>query len=261
MPITRNSLNTGYLALTRRDGDITITTPGTVLDGLDIHGSVVVKAADVIIRRCIIRGNKTVVASGSNACLSIVGGGSNFLVEDVTIFPEFPNYHQNGINVNQPGTIRRCNISGTVDGIMIYGSGVKVYDSYFHDFVKYPTGHVDGGPTHNDAIQLQGGVGVRIEGNTLVGADNAAIMITQDAGYVNDLVIANNYLDNGGCSINFGSNGPPKTNIVMRDNRFGKNQRNAGCAIIRNATQTVFSVLQNNVWDDTGAAVSVTRGS
>lgn len=262
MAITRNSLNTGYLVLKRQDGDITITTPGTVLDGLDIHGAVVVKAKDVIIRRCIIRGNKDVAAiGGSNACLSIVTGGTNYLVEDVTILPEFPNYRQNGINVNQPGTFRHLNISGTVDGMMIYGSGVKVYDSYFHDFVKYPTGHTNGGPTHNDCIQLQGGIGVRIEGNTLIGADNAAIMVTQDVGPVSDLVIADNYIDNGGCSINFGSTGPPKTGIVLRNNRFGRNQRNTGCAIIRNATQTVLTVNQGNVWDDTDIVTGIKRGA
>ncbi len=256
--MTPNSNNTGYIALTSHYGDLTITTPNTLIDGLDIHGYVVVKAANVVIRRSIIRGGS---AATGNACLSIVGGGTNYLVEDVTISPEFPNSKQNAINVNQPGILRRLNISGTVDGIMIYGSGVNVQDSYIHDLKVWPTGHSDGGPTHNDCIQLQAGTGVRIERNSLTGANNAAIMVTQDAGVVKDLVIADNYLDNGGCSINFGSNGAPKTGIVVQNNRFGRNQRNVGCAIIRNATQTPFAVEQGNVWDDNNVATGIKKGA
>ena len=80
--------------------------------------------------------------------MSIVQGAAGFLVEDVTITPAYPNDRLNGINVNQPGTIRRCNISGTVDGVMIYGNSVTIEDSYLHDFATLPTTtQADGKPT------------------------------------------------------------------------------------------------------------------
>ena len=71
-----------------------------------------------------------------------------------------PTPYVNGINVNQSGTIRRANISGTVDGIMIYGDGVRVENSYLHDFVHYLNDpNWGGGPSHDDAIQVQAGTG------------------------------------------------------------------------------------------------------
>ena len=45
--------------LTRHDGDITITTDGTVLANLDIHGFVTVRAKNVTISNCIVRGGKS----------------------------------------------------------------------------------------------------------------------------------------------------------------------------------------------------------
>ena len=105
----------------------------------------------------------------------------------MTITPAYPNDRLNGINVNQPGTIRRCNISGTVDGVMIYGNGVTIEDSYLHDFATPPT--TTQGPTaktHNDGVQIQAGSGIVIRRNNIKGASNSAIIITQDAGTVGD---------------------------------------------------------------------------
>ena len=257
----RDASNTGYIKLVQNLGSITVTEPDTVIEGLDIHGYVIIKAANCIIRRCIIRGGPP-ATQGQNALLNIThpdAGG--YLVEDVTLKPDYANVRQNGIYVNRPGRFRRINLSGTVDGIVVYGNGVELIDSYLHDFVVYPSDPAQGGkPSHADGVQISAGRGVRITGTTIEGANNAAIMVTQDAGPVSHLTIEGNYLDGGGCSVNFGSNGPPKVGLVVRNNRFGRSQRNIGCTIIRNPVASPL-LETGNVWDDTGEPTGIKRGA
>ena len=262
-PVRPDATNTGVpagTALSVYNGDMTITTAGTVIDGLDIRGYVVVKAPNVTIKRSVIRGGAAPTVG--KGLLSIVqAGASNFLVEDVTVVPTNPNPYINGINVNQAGTFRRVNISGSVDGIMIYGSGVNVVNSYIHDLTHFTSDpNWGGGPSHDDSIQIQGGTGIKITNNTLKGAYNSAVMITQDAGITKDLWINNNWIDGGGCSLNYGSNGAYKTGMQANNNRFGRAQRVAGCAIIHNAAMSDL-VPTGNVWDDNGQPAGIKKGS
>ena len=246
--------------LTPYNGDLTITTPGTVVDSLDIHGFVVVKAPNVTIRRSIIRGGAAPTV-GKGLLSVVTAGATNYLIEDVTVVPSNPSPYFNGVNVNQAGTFRRMNISGSVDGMMIYGSGVNVLDSYFHDFRHYLSDpNWNGGPSHDDAIQVQAGIGINIVGNRLEGAFNSAVMITQDAGTTNALAINGNWIDYGGCSINYGSTGAYKTGMQANNNRFGRAQRIAGCAIIHNAAKSDLAP-SGNVWSDTGLPTGVKQGS
>ncbi len=259
--IRRDSSNTGFLTPRRFDGDLNIVAPGAVVEDLDVWGRVFIKAPNVRIRRLIIRGGSPTSAGGDALLWAVHPGADGYVVEDVTLAPTFPSPNQNGIYASRRGIFSRLNVSGTVDGVVVYGSGVEIRDSYFHDFVTYPADPVKNrSASHSDAIQIQAGVGVKVTGSTLTGALNAAVMVTQDAGTVADLVIAENVIDGGGCSINFASNGPPKTGLVIRDNRFGRGQRVANCAIIRNATASPLTE-SGNVWDDTGQPIVITRGA
>lgn len=255
--------NTGLpagTALKVHNGDLTINTAGTVIDGMDIRGFVRVKAPNVTIRRSIVRGTSTtsvvglLMLTGSNA--------SGFLVEDVTLLPSNPSAHIDGIKVNQSGTIRRVNISKTVDGISIYGGSVRVESSFIHSLSHYTSGDPNqgGGASHDDAIQVLAGTGHRILNNTLQGAHNAAVMITQDIGVTKDLWINHNWIDGGGCSLNYGSKGAYKTGMQANHNRFGRNQRVSGCAIVHNAAVSDLNPT-GNVWDDSGQPATIKRGT
>ena len=81
----------------------------------------------------------------------------------------------------------------------------------------------------------------------------------QDAGTTKDLAINSNWLDYGGCSINYASNGLYKTGMQANNNRFGRAQRVSGCAIIHNSTKSDL-VPTGNVWDDNGQPVTPSRG-
>ena len=144
---------------------------------------------------------------------------------------------------------------------MIFGGGVRVERSYLHDFVHYLNDpNWRGGPSHDDAIQVQGGAGVKIIENTLSGAYNAAVMVNQDVGTTSNLEIVSNWIDGGGCSVNFGSNGPYKTGMKVDNNRFGRAQRVARCAVVHNSAKSDL-VPRGNIWDDNGQAIAINRGS
>lgn len=253
--------NTGVPAgtsLTRFNGDLVITTPGAIIDGLDVHGFVEVKAPNVTIRRSILRG---AAASSNRAVLKLTDASAgNFLIEDSTLVPEFPSVYLDDVKVSQPGTFRGVDVSGGVDGIEIFNSGVTVKDSYFHDFVTYASDpNQSGGPSHSDAIQVLAGNGHRIVHNNLSGAENAAVMINQDLGSTSDLWINDNWLNGGACTLSYGNDGAYKTGMQANNNRFGRGQRNVGCAIIHRTTSSDL-VPAGNVWEDNGSPVTATRG-
>jgi hypothetical protein len=250
--------NTGCKILTTSNGNLTVTQANTVIENMDIHGVLTIKAPNVVVRNSVVRGSKE---STGNACINVTYvDAKNCLIEDVTVIPEFSNDRQNGININQPGTIRRVDISGTVDGIMIFGDNVTVEDSYIHDLVRLATTTQSDGYTHNDGIQIQKGLGIRVTNNSISGGYNTAIMVTQDAGVTGNLYIADNYLDGGGATVNFSSNGAIKKNIIVVNNRFGPNRRNAGMAIIRNTVQSPL-VEFGNVWAADNSAVKISNGA
>lgn len=254
--------NTGVPAgtgLRLHNGNLTIRTAGAVVDGLDVRGRIVIAAPNVTVRRTVIRGAGR--PRRSVGLLAITDKRArNFTVEDVTIRPTRASVNYDAVKVNRPGTFRRLNISGTVDGVLIYGNRVRVEGSYLHGFRHYRSDpNHRGKASHDDAIQILSGRGHRVVGNTLEGAYNAAVMVTQDRGTTGDLQIVGNWIDHGGCSVNFGSDGKAKAGLVVAANHFGRAQRVRGCAIIRSKRKSPLQV-SNNVWLDNGGAVRVSVG-
>lgn len=263
-PVKPSAENTGVPAgtpLTVHNGNLTITTAGTVIDRMDIRGFVIVKAPNVTIKQSIIRGPATAPAVSSGLLSITTAGATGYLVEDVTLQPQITSGYLDGVKVNQGGTFRRVNISGTIDGMVVFGDNVNVTNSYVHDLVHLLNDpNRGGGASHDDAIQVQAGRNVSIIGNTLQGAFNAAVQITQDAGVTQNLKINNNWLDGGGCTLNYKTNGAYKTGMQANDNRFGRAQRVANCAIIHNSAASDLNPT-GNVWDDNGQPATIKRGS
>lgn len=251
--------NTGVprgTVLRRVNGDITVRTPGTVLSGLDVHGFVNIKANNVTIKNSVVRGG---VATGNTGLISATWGHTGLVVTDSTIYPEHPSVWQDGVK-GGGFTLRRVNIWGTVDNVKVHGSNVRVENSYLHGSVKYASDpNQKGGPSHNDAVQILGGNNITITGNTLVGADNAAIQVTQNFAPITNSVISKNYANNGGCTFNVWitpTAGVP--GLSMLNNRFGRVSRVTNCPIIANSQGAL--VASGNVWDDTSAAVTIRKG-
>src|SRR3954469_806070 len=246
----------GGTNLTRYDGDLVITKPGAVYDALDVHGFVIVKAPDVTIRRSIIRGGRTTRNTG--LVMVTDPNARNFILDSSELVPQFPSVHLNAVK-GWNYTLRRVNAHGTVDIAEIYGDNVRIENSWLHGNTPYandPNQH--GGPSHDDGIQVQGGHHIRIVGNTITGASNAALMITQNVSDVSDLTFSGNWVDGGACSVNANATPRPSmSGLTVTGNRFGRTTRIADCSVL--SSRTTQLVAEGNVWDDSGLAVRIRR--
>jgi hypothetical protein len=252
--------NTGVPAgvgLTVVQGDQTYSTPGQVISGLDIHGAVRVAARNVVIRNTVIRGHANPKCNSSVLYIDN-GADATLTIEDSEIAPAFPHPCVDGIWAANT-TMTRMNIHGAVDGVKAYDN-VVMQDSWIHDLSYFASDpNQGGGPTHNDSVQTyEGNQHITLRHNALdAGREgNAAYQVTQDGGDVaTDLRIDGNWLDGGGCTLNFAHKGgpTPMTGIYVTNNRFGRNSY-YNCPILL-STQTELSQNSGNVWDDTGLPI------
>jgi hypothetical protein len=259
-PASRPSAaNTGVppgTTLTRHYGNITITKAGTVLKDLDVHGFVVVEASNVTIEGSIVRGG---VSHGDTALVKVVSG-TNVLVEDSELVPEFPSVHIDGIR-GANYTVLRANIHGTTDASKVTGDNVTITDSYIHDLPFWAHDPDQGGkPAHNDGVEIFVGKNLHITDNAFYVASygNAAMQVNQNLGTVTDLHFTGNYADGGNCTVNLVNlPRPSMTGIQVDDNRFGRNTSIVNCAIFAKNAVTLTDL--NDVWDDTGLPVTLRR--
>jgi hypothetical protein len=170
-------------SLTNLTGNQIITTPGTTLFRRNITGYVDVRAADVTIKECRIWGdpsnstNHGLITARHADCINLV-------IEDNTIDPgSSGTFWMTGI-IGHDFTSRRNRIKNVVDPIGIYNdqapgsnSNVLVEADFLGPcawFTTPPdTNQVDG--SHNDVIQIQGGVGTEIRYSKLWGKQSTEV--------------------------------------------------------------------------------------
>jgi hypothetical protein len=249
--------NTGVPAgttVTQHRGDLVITRAGATYDKLDIHGFVDVQAANVKITNSIIRGG--VATSYRGVINSTSSAAKNFVLEDSEIIPEHPDVKLDGI-IGGNYTLRRVEIDGGVDTAKAFKDNVSIQSSWLHGTQYFlHDANQSGGPTHNDGVQVLGGTNISLTGNLIEGANNAALMVSQTTAPTVGLVIKNNWLRDGGCTVNIvpknlSSIGP----ITMTGNVFGGTTRVAGCAVARTASTTLLA--SNNIDADSGLPAKI----
>lgn len=234
-------------------GNLTITTPGAVYDALDIHGFVTIKAPNVTIKRSRIRGG---VATGNIGLVTnYTPTATGFVLEDSELAPAYPSVWLDGAK-GANFTLRRVNSHGTVDNVKVHGPNVVVENSWLHDSRYFASDPNQGGkPTHNDGVQVLGGRNIRISGNTITGARNAALMVTQDYSATTDLHVTGNHLDGGACTVNLAHKKlTSMSGLVVRDNRFGRGST-YNCPFLKSSATSVTT--GNNAYADNGAPVTV----
>jgi Ca-dependent carbohydrate-binding module xylan-binding len=254
--------NTGVPAgtkLTVHEGDLTVSTAGTVIDGLDIHGYLKIRANNVTVRRSVIRGG---VANGPNfsqLVSAFPGDQKGFVIEDSTLVASNPSGWMDGLKGSN-FTARRLDISRVVDTTLIFGDDVTVENSWYHN-----NEHVSPWPsapdnmTHDDSLQIEGGNNIVIRNNTFEGANNTAMMITQNVARTTNVQVTGNWLSGGGCTINLSEKGKgPIGPFRLSGNKFGS-QRLAGCAVIAPPTSDI--TLSGDVWAATGQLVTIKKGT
>ncbi len=243
--------NTGVVSgthLTVVSGNQTFSSSGQTISGKDFHGYVKVTGSNITFKDCIFRGG---TPNGNNALLD-TEAATNTVVEDSEVVPLHPAATIDGVWTKNT-KLYRVNIHGTVDG-MKAGNNTLVQDSWIHDtswFASDP--NQGGGSTHNDGIQAFDGVsGLTLRHNTIdlsTSKDpNAAL---QDS--ASNVTVDNNWLDGGGCILNFADHGHPLPGLSVTNNRFGRHSA-FQCPIL---LSNLLSLAQNtgNVWADTGTPI------
>ena len=243
-----------------------IRTANASYDRWRFNAFVEVRAPGVRLTKSHFRGARTSV---DRALLTVVPGTTttgkpSASVTDSTLSPRYPSYRVNGI-MGSNFTARRVEITGTVDGIHIHGTGsrtdaragnVTVDRSWIHGlrhFANDGGAHRDG--THNDAIQVVGGRRITITGNSLTGATNAAIMVKPDRNVIGSVTITGNWAGGGACTFNVakGRQGAMSA-IRVASNRLDRTSRfRCGMILARGSGVSATS----NVWTGTRTAASI----
>jgi hypothetical protein len=213
----------------KRSGSLVITKAGTVINGLDIEGSVEIRADNVTIRNSRI----TSTADHPIRIYQRSGGSTykNFVIEDSRIRGVgsceaaigFSNY-----------TARRVHISGCSDGAKAF-SNTTIVDSYIVDRYKTKS-------SHNDGIQSSGGSNIVIRHNTILGAyqkSTSAIKVTAEQNSLSNVLIEDNYLSGGAYSLYTTEKTHRATNIDVIGNTFEKGSSLYGDSM-NTATDAVY---------------------
>jgi hypothetical protein len=239
--------------LTVHNGDINVTRNGTVLDSMDIRGFVRIKADNVTIKNSIIRGG---YGSASNlALVAAYWNHSNLVIQDSTLAPQHPSYWIDGIK-GSSFTLNRVDIYNVVDSVQVINSGhATITASWLHGNKHFTSDPLQAdGFSHDDNIQVQGGSSSVIKGNTLEGAYNAGVMVTQNASAISGLQISNNWLKGGACTVNVTQAGvnTPIRGLSITGNRFGPSRYGTTCPMLVPGTSKMK--ISGNRWDANGKA-------
>lgn len=274
--------NTGVLpdsTLVVHPGDLVIKKAG-VYENLDVHGFVTIDpppGTTAIFRNSIARGRDT-GDDGINRALVFVpaAGQTGVLIENVEAFygpavgqPDeaalrvVGAYDVDGIKMAS-GTARRNHVHDVSDTAVLYGDGVVFEGNRLRrniHFVNDP--NWNGGGSHDDGIQIQGGDGHKVRGNDVEGGFNGGILVTQDVAVVSNLLLEKNWAGGGGASLNISEKGRgPLPNLRVLDNRFYRTSRLVGfpMLIAAGTLNAATTTIAGNVYDDDGTSAPARNG-
>lgn len=194
-------------------GPLTVTTPGAVLDGLDLWGGIVVDAPDVVVRRSRITGDGT----SDYGVLTTAAGSVR--IEDTTVTGRFAEAAIGGAR----WTAERVEIVGVTGDGAHAGAGSRIRASVLSRFERgsgadgagFDRAGVDGvevlapdvvvegttvrmGAAHRSAVRIEGGEGAGVDGrdgplvlrmNVLGGGEYT---VQQSGGAADDVEITDN---------------------------------------------------------------------
>lgn len=278
-------------ALRTVNGDLTVTANGQVIENVEVWGSIIVGAfSSVVIRNSVIHGT---TRTGQDTCC-IYGKDDNLrgaLIEDCRLVGR-GNVWCSGVRGGNY-TIRRSELTNLPDGICLTSQlgnvtveGCWIHNGLYAEWTASTPNMPYAGNyyTHTDGVQFHRGSTYTIRGNMIGGTRvpggvrtgqaaainsgddmyNAAFMIKQEvdnsaANRINNVLIEKNWLAGGMSTINIV---PGRDNnfatTVVRNNRFIRSTWGTQHYILRTGTAGVF---ENNVFDDDGSPVPISRGA
>lgn len=247
--------------LTIKNGNQTINTAGTVVDGWDVRGKLIINAANVTVKNSIVHGP---AAGGCSNGAAIEAEGDNVTITDVEVVMDHQTACLDGVWLDGIGaTVTRAHVHGGTDGFKAANNNQIIQDSYIHDMVWNANDPNQGNTeTHNDGVQSyppnrsnQTLRHNRIDMSTVKDTSgNLAANAAWQDGTLNSR-LENNYLDGGGCTINI-ANGTSQTltPIYINNNHFGRTRGFNGCVVLI-SNNSVMTEYNGNVYHDTLTAV------
>lgn len=232
-------------------GALNITTPGVTISGWNIAARISVKAADVTVRRNLIRGANAPLTTDDSLVNCLNASVTNCLIEDNVLVPDFPSLFWNGIRGHH-FTAQRNEIYGVTDGIDVMNPSAPgtqlstfILANYFHGLSGFGPDTPNSRPfTHNDCIQWFGGTGLTVIGNHFEGFldpaigqasdsawnpdfpqmnTNSVLQVTQSVGPARGLLFDQNWCHGGGATLNFSAAGNTAGSIgSVTNNKFGR---------------------------------------
>lgn len=236
-------------------GPSVITKAGTVIDGRDIQGALVIRANNVTIKRSRIR-----ASSGDDFAVQLASRYSGLTLRYVSVTRQRGQHPDRAIaSFGTNMTVDHTYVHGTQRGIAT-GDGTRVTNSYI-DELDNSSGN------HATAVMSIGGTkNVVIQGNTLgcgTGQCSAAMSVypQNNAGGPNDnWTIDSNLFNGGGYCVYLGytpSEGErPNTNMRVTNNSFGtKYSTNCGSyGPVASWSWSTGNTWTNNTWYAPGAS-------
>jgi hypothetical protein len=204
-PDATNSGVPASTALTDVAGDVALTTPGMVYEGVDVHGCVEVRADNVTIR------NSRISGPGCQYALHNQAAGLTITDTEVTC----ARTAGTGI-ASSDFTASRVNVHGCENGFNVSGRAT-IRDSWVHDLFGIEGSHTDGAQLN------QGAESIVLEHNTIVsplpGGTAAIIMWNEGDPQNRDVTISNNLLAGGAWTLYCPRS--DSTGVRVVGNRFG----------------------------------------
>jgi hypothetical protein len=198
-------------------GSITVTTPGAVIQGLDIKGDVYIRAANVTLKNSRVTGR---VDTGDSA-----GKYPGTLIQRVEVIGPYNSAADGGFPAvgYTDLTCDGCNIRGWGKGAGLVAN-VTIKNSWIHDLVVH--GDPANGGSHNEAIISLGGSNFTVTGNRLDSGSapnfSASLALYSQMETIRNVTVSNNLFNGGGYCLYAGStNGKTATNAKFTNNTFG----------------------------------------
>jgi hypothetical protein len=205
--------------LMRHDGTLKVRESGAHITGLDIHGDLVIEAADVTVSHCRIRGT----ATSKILVAAFKDGADNSRLVGCHVEPDYPAADQVGVHGKL--SVIDCEIAGTTDGINVHlAAHVAIVGNVIHRIRWWPESpHHGAEGTHSDGIQVFDVDGCLIAENRIMVdvVNTSAIMVSQNAAGIRNLHIVNNtILGSAPCAINIADKGKGAITGIVRGNRI-----------------------------------------
>ena len=200
------------LALPVISGNVVIDVDEETVDGLEIRGNLIVRAADVTVT------NSRILGTGPHVVHC--DGCQRLTITD----SELIGVADGAVNCIAFGdyTVRRSLLAGCQDGAKANGGDATITDSWIGDLRRV-------GSSHNDGVQATRGSRITLTGNTIEkltcqSCQTSALHITTLNGPISDVTITGNRLVSDSCFVVYledrDTGHGPVTNLTFTDNEI-----------------------------------------